>query len=215
MIMDEETEIRLRRMLKSEGKSHEEINSIIKAFKLDERKEALDKEIEQAVSEAENEPIEETTEEESEPKKVSVLQIDESLVVSAISDALSKNNDEITAKKLEILGRIEEQLSAKLEQLNREIANVETEKAELKKLYEKAQIEFVNDRVKAREAYTRGLESFFGKVFETITNFSDSPTEQSLICLFTRSQGSSVVSLSGVLSSKKTLSKDDLKIGAD
>jgi uncharacterized protein YdcH (DUF465 family) len=209
MIMDEQKEAEVRMMLKREGKSHEEINQAIKAWRISEEKEALDAEIQQAI----DNPEPEIEEEEPEPKKVSVLQIDESLIVSAIKEGLSKSDDAVSSKKLEILGRIEEQVSAKLDQLNREIASVETEKAELKKLYEKAQVEFVNDRLKARENYSRGLESFFGKIFEVLTNFSDSQVESSLVLLFVRN--GTVISLAGTVSSKKTLSKDEIKLGAD
>ena len=143
-------------------------------------------------------------------EKIAVLQIDEDLISSAIKEGAERTNNIIANKKIKLLNQIETVITEKEQQLNDEIVEMENQKNELKKLYERAQVEFINDRVKARENYKRELESFFGKIFDTITNFSDSPSEQSLICLYTRS--GTVVSLNGVLSSKKVITKEEIKI---
>jgi hypothetical protein len=173
----------------------------------------LDEKIDGIFENEESEAIQETEEvEQPEPeKKIAVLQIDEDLISSAIKEGSQRTSNIIANKKILLLNRIETVITEKEEQLNEEIAEVESQKNELKKLYERAQIEFINDRKAEREKYRSELEVFFGKIFDTVTNFSDSPTELSLICLYNRS--GSVVSLNGVLSSKKVITKDEIKLG--
>ena len=166
------------------------------------------------VFENEQAQIEETEQTETiEPeRKIAVLQINEDLIKSAIIEGSERSNTIIANKKIRLLNAIETEFAKRMEDLDAQILEVENQKKELKALYEKAQVEFVNDRIKERERYAKELDSWFSKVYNTILNFADSPTEQTLVCLYNKNVGSSIVSLSGILSSKKIISKDEIKI---
>jgi hypothetical protein len=207
--MDEQKEAEVRMMLKREGKTHEEINSIVKQWKISEEKEALDAQIQEAISEPESEAI---SEEEPEEKKVSILSINEGLVIDALREGMSKSSDEITARKLEILGKIEEVIKSKEETLSKLIVDAEKKNSELEKLYQDAQKQLSEDRLSEREIYRKTLSTFHDSIASILNNFADSTTEKSLILLFNRE--GSVIGLKSVQSTKSVLSKDDLKIGA-
>lgn len=203
MIMNPEKEAQLRIMLKKEGKTHEEINSIVEQFKESERQE-----LEAQAPIQETEPIEETEISEEE-LKAKLKNLRESKKQER-ERARQEHEENLISRKHEVLDKIESQLLEKEKTLNVLILENSKLRDELIKQNAEFAKQLGKDRIDAREAYARGLESFFGKVFNTITNFSDSPTEQSLICLFTR-QGSTV-SLSGILSSKKVITKDEIQL---
>jgi anion-transporting ArsA/GET3 family ATPase len=166
-------------------------------------------------SEEQQAQIEETeteTIQEPENQKISVFSISEDLIKETLKEGIERTNNIIANKKIKLLNQIETVITEKEQQLNDEIAEVESQKNELKKLYERAQVEFINDRKAERERYAKELDSWFSKVYNTILNFADSSTEQTLICLYNKNVGSSIVSLSGILSSKKLITKDEIKI---
>lgn len=208
MIMDAQKEAEVRLMLSKSGKTHLEINDVIRQWKISEEKEALDAEIQEAIDNPEPEEIEEEPEE----KKVAVLSVDESLIVSAIQEGLSKNNDEITQKKLELLGKIEEVIKSKEESLSKLIVDTEKKNSELEKVIEDTRKQLIADRLAEREIYRKTLSTFHDSIVSILNNFADSNSERSLILLFNRE--GSVIGLKSVQSTKAVLSKEDLKIGA-
>ena len=203
--MDAEKKARLQIMLKKDGKSHEEIAEIIKKWEESERQEL---EAQQSQVVQETEPIEPETEEEQLKAKLKNLRESKK---AEKERARQEQEENLNQHKHEVLGKIEERLLEREKVLNALIVENSKLRDELIRQNAEFAKQLGKDRVEARENYARDLEAFFGKVFNTITNFSDSPTEQSLICLFTR-QGT-VVTLNGLLSSKKIVTKDEIKLG--
>ena len=126
-------------------------------------------------------------------------------VLATVTDSQQEVND----KKLEVLKKIEGEIE-KDKTLDAMILENSKLRTQLEEHYALAQKQFQADRIRERENYRKGLEAFFGNLFEILTSFSDSNQEQSLILVFNR-QGS-VIGLTETLASKKVIAKGEIKI---
>ena len=171
----------------------------------------LDDEI-SSMFESEEQAIQETEEvEQPEPeKKIAVLSVDETLIKDAIKEGSERTNTIIANKKIRLLNAIETEFTQKMEDLDAQIAEVETEKERLQTLYEEHSKQLNADRLSEREIYRKTLSTFHDSIASILNNFSDSQTEKSLILLFNRE--GSVIALKSVQSTKAFLSQNDISI---
>jgi len=163
-------------------------------------------------NEQQQQEIEETeTETIQEPeKKIAVLSVDETLIKDAIKEGSERTNTIIANKKIRLLNAIETEFTQKMEELDAQIAEVETERKRLQTLYEEHSKQLNADRLSEREIYRKTLSTFHDSIASILNNFSDSQTEKSLILLFNRQN--STISLKSVQSTKAILTKDEIKI---
>ena len=120
---------------------------------------------------------------------------------------------DVSKAKIKALGKITEAITKESSQtttLDRLISENLRLKSELLEQNAKLAKQLIEDRIRERENYRKGLEAFFGNLFEILTSFADSQTEQGLVLIFSR-QGSQI-SLVESLASKKALVKGDVKV---
>ena len=140
------------------------------------------------------------------------VEIEPETLKEAVQEALAETTDsqqEINDRKLEVLRKIEGQIE-KEKTLDAMILENSKLRTQLEEHYALAQKQFQADRIRERENYRKGLEAFFGNLFEILTSFADSQTEQGLVLIFSR-QGSQI-SLVESLASKKAISKGEVKV---
>lgn len=204
--MDATKEAQLRIMLKKEGKTHLEINSIVEQFKESERQELEAQEAQQkdfCVEETETEISEE------EQLKAKLKNLRESKKAER-ERARQEQEENLNQHKHEVLTQIEERLLEKEKVLNGLTLENSKLRTELNQLILDAQKHLSEDRLSEREIYRKTLSTFYDSLFSILSNFADSQTEKSLILLFSRE--GSTIGLKTVQSTKAVLTKDDLKV---